>query len=195
MRAAIVLAAGRSRRFGRADKLFAPLAGEPLVLHAIRAARAAPAGRVLVVTTQPARVRAIVRRSRLHGVVAVRIKAAEAPLSASLRCGLAALRPTERDAFIFLGDMPGVGMGIAAQLTRRAWRGFSAVRPQHRGVPGHPVFVRQVRAQTIRDGDAGFRFAREDLGWISAGPGSVGDVDRRGDLARARSQARAVRRP
>ena len=46
--AAVVLAAGSARRFG-SDKLSAQFRGEPLVRHAIRAARAAPVDRVIVV--------------------------------------------------------------------------------------------------------------------------------------------------
>ena len=45
---AVVLAAGHATRFG-SDKLSATLHGEPLLFHAIRAARAAPVERVIVV--------------------------------------------------------------------------------------------------------------------------------------------------
>jgi molybdenum cofactor cytidylyltransferase len=189
MRAAIVLAAGRSRRFGRADKLFAPLGRIPLLLHAIRAAREAPAGRVLVATTQPARVRVMLRRDGLRGVRAVPVRTSGAPLSVSLRCAVKALRPIERDVFIFLGDMPHVAPALAGRLLRRSWRGYAAVRPMHGGVPGHPVLVRNLRARTMSDGDAGFRFDRGTVGWISGGVGAVGDVDRRSDLARVRRRA------
>lgn len=47
-RVALVLAAGAGRRFG-GDKLSAEFRGMPLVHHAIRAARAAPVDRVIVV--------------------------------------------------------------------------------------------------------------------------------------------------
>jgi molybdenum cofactor cytidylyltransferase len=190
VRAAIVLAAGRSSRFGRADKMFAPLRGVPLLVHAVRAARAAPAARVLIATTQPARVRAVLRRHAVPGVHAVPVAEASAPLSTSLRVAIAALRPIERDVFIFLGDMPDVDREAAARLVRRGWRGYAAVRPRHRGLPGHPVFVRNVRGRTLGTGDAGFRIERQAMGWIQGGPGSIRDVDRRGDLRRAAATTR-----
>lgn len=190
MRAAIVLAAGRSTRFGRADKLFAALRGVPLLLHAIRVACAAPAARVLVVTARPARVRALVRHHGLRRVQTVSGAGAGSPLSASLRCGIGALRPIERDAFIFLGDMPDVDPRDAARLTRRLRPGIVAVRPRRGGAPGHPVLVRKIRTRPLGEGDAGFRIDRALWGWIPAGPGSVRDVDRRRDLARIRRRGR-----
>jgi molybdenum cofactor cytidylyltransferase len=195
MRAAIVLAAGRSSRFGRADKLFVPLRGIPLLLHAIRAARSAPVSRVLVATTRPARVRALVRRAGLTGVLAVPVAKAGMPLSASLRCALNALRPIERDAFIFLGDMPDVDPRMATRLSRRLCRGYAAVRPRHAAVPGHPVLVRAVRQRALGTGDAGFRIEPHAVGWVRGGPGVVRDVDRRSDLAGARRRATAAGRP
>ena len=191
MRAAIVLAAGRSRRFGRADKLFAALGRVPLLLYAIRIARAAPVGRVIVVTGRgTARASRVIRAAELRNVHVVRVRGNDAPMSASLRAGLAALAPIERDAFVFLGDMPGVDPALAARLVRGLRPGVAVVRPRHGGIPGHPVLIRGARAAHVATGDAGLRGQDGAVGWIEAGPGCIGDVDRRADLSRIRRKAR-----
>jgi molybdenum cofactor cytidylyltransferase len=187
-----VLAAGASRRFGRADKLFAHLRGEPLLLHAIRRARAAPVARVIVVAGDPARVRAIVRRAGLCGVGVVRGPGRGAPLSDTLRAGVAALRSIERDAFVYLGDMPGIAPGEARRLIRANHRGGGMVRPRYRGTPGHPVLACRVQTIPIGHDDRGFRPDPAHIRWIAGGPACVADVDRRRDL-RALERRQAVR--
>jgi molybdenum cofactor cytidylyltransferase len=187
MRAAIVLAAGRSTRFGRADKLFAPLDGVPLILHAIRAARAAPAVRVIVVAGCGAgRLRALLHREGVPGIAVIRVAQRDAPLSASLRAGITALRPVERDAFLFLGDMPGVDPTAAARLVRRLRPGIHIARPRYRGVPGHPVLARAIRTVKLPGGDAGLRADPPTVAWIEGGSACTVDVDRAADLARVR---------
>jgi molybdenum cofactor cytidylyltransferase len=109
-----------------------------------------------------------------------------APLSVSLRAGIAALAPIERDAFIFLGDMPGVDPRIAAMLARRLAPQMVAARPRHRGVPGHPVLIRNVRTAVAPRGDAGFRLPTGRVAWIEGRRRCVLDVDSAGDLARLR---------
>ncbi|HMP55911.1 MAG TPA: NTP transferase domain-containing protein, partial [Novosphingobium sp.] len=86
------LAAGGGSRFG-GGKLEALLRGEPLVSHAIRAARAAPVDRVIVVAA-PA-------LPLPDGVETVRI--ATTALSDSLKAGIAAAGPVD-GLFVFLGD-------------------------------------------------------------------------------------------
>jgi len=187
MKAAVVLAAGRSTRFGRADKLFAQLRGVPLILHAIQAARAAPAQRVIVVAGRGAgRLRALLRRQGMRGIAVIRVGGHDAPLSASLRAGIAALRPVERDAFLFLGDMPGVDPAAAALLVRALAPGVRVIRPRHHGVPGHPVLARAIRTLKSPGGDAGLRVDPASIAWIEGGPACIADVDRAADLARAR---------
>ncbi|WP_051882167.1 NTP transferase domain-containing protein [Parvularcula oceani] len=48
----VILAAGLSRRFGADDKLGAPLGDAPLLLHALRAARAAGPGALLCIASE-----------------------------------------------------------------------------------------------------------------------------------------------
>ncbi|PTQ10130.1 4-diphosphocytidyl-2C-methyl-D-erythritol kinase [Sphingomonas oleivorans] len=188
MRAAILLAAGSSRRFGRANKLLAPLAERPLLLHALERARAGAQGRVIVVTgADRARVAAIVRGP---GVTIVHAADHRQGISASLRRGIAALRPIEREVTIHLGDMPFVA-------DARRWRlaaGQDALRPIAGGRPGHPVLLRTEVARRARDlaGDKGLGTLLSGLrlGVAKAGPGSLIDIDSRAMLIRARRMRR-----
>src|ERR671918_1733453 len=102
--AALVLAAGQSRRMGQANKLLAPVDGRPMVAHAVDAMLASRADPVIVVTG--------------HQADAVRAALGERPviwahnpdyasgLSGSLAVGLAALPEDAEGVVIGLGDMP-----------------------------------------------------------------------------------------
>jgi 2-C-methyl-D-erythritol 4-phosphate cytidylyltransferase len=57
--AVVVLAAGRGRRLGRGNKALLPLGGEPLVAHALRAARGAACVREVVLVMMPEDVAAL----------------------------------------------------------------------------------------------------------------------------------------
>ena len=187
MRAAILLAAGGSRRFGRGNKLLAPLNGRALLLYALDRAIEGGAGRVIVVVaSRGGRVgRTIPRRPAIAPVVARRHRDG---LAASLAAGLAALRPIEREVLIFLADMPFARLPRGARLLP----GCDAVRPVHDGAPGHPLLVRTAVARRISlSGDQGLA---GKLGAIASVRGVIGnlmDVDTRAALRRARLDRRA----
>lgn len=128
--AAIVLAAGRGKRFG-GGKLATPLGGRPLLQHAVAAALASPAERVIVVG-----------RPGTSLPMSVRLSLIELPssaLSETLRTGLAAAGSAEA-ALIFLGDMPLVPHDMAAALIAALGDGMAAF-PEFEGKPGHPVLL------------------------------------------------------
>jgi molybdenum cofactor cytidylyltransferase len=191
MRAAILLAAGGSRRFGRSDKLLARLGGKPLVLHALdRAVEAGTARVIVVVPSLGGRIgRVIGQGGRIVRVVARRHRLG---LGESLKAGLAALRPIERDVLVFLGDMP---LAVAPHgLRLRA--GQDAVRPVHRGKPGHPMLVRARAARPISlSGDHGLAGKLGVIGGVRGGAGNLIDIDIPAALRTARSwrHNRAVR--
>lgn len=189
MRVALLLAAGSSRRWGAANKLLARIGGESMVVASLRIARAAPVGRVVVIVgAQAERVARAVRAARVPGVEVVRARDHSAGVGASLRAGLAALRPAERTVFVFLGDMPTVPPTLARRLARALRPGDAAVRPVWRGVPGHPVLLRRPSRAAIGriGGDRGLGPLLAGARTIAAGRGAVRDVDRRTDLPRAR---------
>ena len=180
--AALVLAAGAGTRFG-GDKLSAPFRGEPLIAHAIRAARAAPVSRVVVVCpagldigTWPGE----------PAVAALRIASME--LSASLKAGIAAVGDCA-GAFIFLGDMPLIPPGLASDLAAALGASFAAV-PRWQGRNGHPALLSARAFPAIADlcGDEGagrLLKARKDVAFVDATrEGVVLDIDRAEDIAR-----------
>jgi molybdenum cofactor cytidylyltransferase len=131
--AALVLAAGSATRFG-SDKLSAPFRGEPLVHHAIRAARAAPVSRVVIVAHPALSIGTWPDAAEIEV-----LPLASTALSSSLRNGIAAVRECD-GAFVFLGDVPLVPHDLAARLAERIGQAYAAV-PHHAGKPGHPVLL------------------------------------------------------
>lgn len=174
---AIVLAAGRSERFG-GGKLAAPLAGRPLLDHAVRAALAAPAEQVIVVGRP---------ETHIHADPRVRLVELASPaLSDSLRAGLAEAGDAA-GAFIFLGDMPLVPPGMAARLVAAIGEAPAAL-PEWRGRPGHPVLLGRRAFALIEGltGDEGLGRILRGLAGVVRLPtddeGVVLDVDRPEDL-------------
>lgn len=176
---AIVLAAGRGTRFG-GGKLSALLAGRPLLDHAVAAALAAPARRVIVVARPGT---ALAEGPRLS-----RVELPSAGLSDSLRAGLAAAGDADA-ALIFLGDMPLVPHGLAARLAAALGDAIAAL-PEVAGRPGHPVLLAR-RGFALAEGLAG----DEGLGRVLRGrddvvrlpvadEGAVLDIDTPEALAR-----------
>lgn len=161
--AALVLAAGRGRRFGGA-KLLAPLHGRPLVAHVLELVRRArDVGLVtdsrLVLANGDA---AVAELARAAGVETVANDAPDRGLSSSLRLGLAALEANAGAAILLLADQPLVRLDVLAALVD-AWRGRRGVliRPRYADAPdepGHPVLAdRSVWPLAERlEGDAGF---------------------------------------
>ena len=180
--AAIVLAAGAGTRFG-GDKLAAPFRGEPLIAHAIRAARAAPVERVVVVCPQGLD---IGEWPGAPEVAALRIASPE--LSASLKAGVAEVAGMD-GAFIFLGDMPLVPPGIGHELAAALNANIAAI-PQYGEVNGHPVLLAARAfpeiAQLSGDEGAGRLLkAREDVVFVATvEEGVTLDIDRAEDIAR-----------
>ncbi len=137
--AAIVLAAGRSRRMGRANKLLSPVAGRPMLVHAVEAALRSRADPVVVVTGHDgAEVRAALAGLDVRFVDNPDYAAG---MSTSLRAGLAALPEGIDGAVICLGDMPRVAPALIDRLIENfdVDAGRAICLPCHRGRRGNPV--------------------------------------------------------
>jgi molybdenum cofactor cytidylyltransferase len=157
--AALVLAGGRSTRYGGANKLLADLDGVPMVRRVAEAALASRAGPVVVVTGhQSDRV--------AEALKGLDVQLAHNPnyakgLSTSLKTGIAALPSDVDGAVVCLGDMPRIEPShidrlIAAFAPKE---GRLIALPLHKGKRGNPVlFGRALFAEMMAaEGDTGAR--------------------------------------
>ena len=157
--AAVVLAAGQSRRMGPENKLLAELGGKAMVAHAVERALASQAAPVVVVTGHQ---REAVEAA-LHDLD---IRCVHNPdyargLSTSLHRGLAAV-PGEADGVVVcLGDMPRVEAAAIDRLIAAfdPLEGRAVCVPTWGGKRGNPVlFARRFLAEMQEiEGDVGAR--------------------------------------
>lgn len=188
---ALVLAAGRASRFG-SDKLSALLDGEPLLFHAIRAARAAPISRVIVVARQGLDV-----GEWPDGPPVEVVRIESEALSQSLQAGIAA-GVGSKGVFVFLGDMPRVPHDVAAALAGQIGDSVAAL-PRWQGRPGHPALLSARLFPEIASlsGDEGagrlLRF-RSDVAFVEVDdPAILLDIDRPEDLRAIQDGIRPIR--
>ncbi len=129
---AIIVAAGRGARMGGVDKLFAPLAGQPVLAHTLRAFEDCPAaGRIVLVMSAENidRGRNLVREGGFRKVTAV--CAGGARRQDSVRMGLEALGPCD---FVAVHD--GGRPLVTPDLIER---GLEAARETGAAVPAVPL--------------------------------------------------------
>ncbi len=188
--ATLVLAAGRSRRMGKDNKLLSEIGGQPMVARVVAAAASARTDPVIVVTGhEAAKVRAALAD---RDVTFAHNPDFAAGLSTSLRTGLAAL-PAEIDGVVVcLGDMPAVSAALIDRLIAAfdPDKGRAICVPTYRGKRGNPVlwgrrFFGEI--ETVA-GDVGARHLigeHEDLvaEVESADDGVLIDIDTPGALA------------
>ena len=172
MIAGLLLAAGRSTRFG-GDKLLALVHGAP-VLSWSAAALAAEVDALFIVVPPDAASQLMA----VAGVTAVTVEHARRDdgLASSIRAGIAVL-PTHVEAVVIaLADQPFVSPGIVRRLRER-WSagGVVAVAPRYRDARGHPVLFGRSTFPALQalEGDEGAKALLESLG---SGLGLV-DVD------------------
>jgi len=205
--AAIVLAAGRGRRFG-GPKLVTPLEGRPLVAHVVEALRAArPRGvslaEVVVVTGFHAEVVEAALAPEVGGAIRlVRNPEPGRGLSSSIAVGLEALDPSIEACFLVLGDQPRLSPATIEALAERQTSASAAgptagpaspaiIVPRYAGGGGRNPVLLDRRAWPLAaaiEGDVGLRAviaAHPELADIVDIPGTNPDVDTPDDLARA----------
>lgn len=179
--AAIVLAAGASRRLGRPKQLLA-VHGEPLLRRAVRCALAtAPAQTLVVVGAQAGDIFAAVADL---GVQRVDCPGWSEGLAASLRAGLAALREDIAGALVVLCDQPALS-ATHLQTLCASWRETpqGAAASRYADVLGVPAVLPRAwfgELMALR-GDAGARALLRERAHLVvpvAAPALAVDIDR-----------------
>lgn len=157
--AALVLAAGQSRRMGPANKLLAVVDGVPMVARVVAEALESRACAVHVVTGyERTRVQEVLAHQDLH---LVHNPDFERGISTSIAAGLASLPADVEGALICLGDMPAVSAEVLDRIIAvfDPARGAEICVPTYRGKRGNPVLWSRSFFAEIRRirGDAGAR--------------------------------------
>lgn len=186
-----LLGAGRSTRFGRADKLMTPLRGRPLIAWAAEAGRMLPAEWHLLVAGADASLAAAAPGYRL-----LANPVPERGLSASLRI---AVKEAERlgaaALVVMLGDMPFVQPTHLHQLV--AAFGADETRPVFssppQGAPSPPALFPAACFATLKrlEGDKGARALAPGARLIPVDREALLDIDTPADIARAEALWRA----
>ena len=179
--AAILLAAGASRRFGAPDKLLAPFRRRPLVLWSAEALRAT-APDMLIAVTGSDRVAAL-----LPGFGIVAVPGPGTAQSDSLRAGVARAAELGADrALICLGDMPLVTADLLGEVLARCTQARgSAVLHGTRPMPPAAFPSALFPALLAVRGDRGARDLIAALpaeALVAAPPEQLADVDTPDDL-------------
>ncbi len=139
---AVVLAGGRSSRFGR-DKLAEVMDGRSMLAHAIEAAQAV-ASEVVVVAAPDADL------ELPPGVVLAHDERAyDGPL-AGLTAGLTALRAEVEQVIVIAGDMPDLVPAVLSRLLDMVGSGSpAAILGGDGDAPPLPMALQRARAQTV----------------------------------------------
>ncbi|HET7315529.1 nucleotidyltransferase family protein [Salinisphaera sp.] len=186
MSVTVVLAAGRSRRYGWSNKLLARAGGEPLIAITVRQVLRATRGPVLLVTDHQAP--ALRRALKSHGVLSNRLRivyaaGARHDMTRSRAFALAAAPRLASVVQIHLADVPVFDRRLAHRLWRAIHGGATATRPVYRGHPGHPVCLSRERLSGLVAGNDPQPILRSlpATVWhhIQGPPGCVRDIDRR----------------
>nr|WP_306267489.1 molybdopterin-binding/glycosyltransferase family 2 protein [Pararhizobium sp. IMCC3301] len=184
--AALLLAAGQSKRMGANNKLIAELDGMPLVRHVAEAVRNALGADLTVVTgAQPEQIEAALEGIEKQIVFNPEF---DRGLSTSLRTGIQALasRTSPPDGVVvLLGDMPLISQDVILKLIAGfdPAQGREIIVPTDRGKRGNPVLwsARFLNALSGIQGDTGGRhligeFA-EFVHEVEIGPAASFDLD------------------
>jgi molybdenum cofactor cytidylyltransferase len=177
--AGILLAAGRSTRFGADDKLAAQLDGRPLLHHAADAMHAAPVAWRLLVRSEGA--------DGLDGFETVRV-AQGTEMSRSLATGIDAARTIGADAaLITLADMPFVTPDHLAALIEACTGRDALFASDANGRRSPPALFGAdwFEALIAATGDAGGRHLLARAIAISTPPDMLRDIDTPSDLIAA----------
>lgn len=140
---AIVLAAGMSKRMGRA-KLLLPLNEKLLFRYPLELALRQELNPIVLIGGQQIE-NFQSEASDLRDVEFIRNPNYEQGMASSLKLGIQNIINRTEAVFIFLADQPFVPDQVVQKMIQSYELGLSngtrVVRPQYNGVPGHPILV------------------------------------------------------
>lgn len=188
----ILLAAGYGQRFG-SNKLLHPLGdGTPLILHSVRALKAALEHTVVVVNARHREVIALLKR---EGVSMV-INQSSTGTGKSIACGVQASRRAD-GWVIALGDMPLLSIPTIQSVAEGIRSRNAICAPAYGNRRGHPVGFGKAYAKELMqlNDDEGARHIiaanRDCLELIeTADAGVITDIDYPQDIQRLGEQRR-----
>lgn len=186
---ALLLAAGRSTRFGDENKLLAELDGLPVLARTIRLAKESGAGRVLVVTGHDRPLIEVVARA--EGVATTHNPDYQDGMGSSIATGVRSSLAPDAHAehapagwLIWPGDMPYLQPGTARCVVD-SFDPARPVLPTLNGQRGHPVLFPASFGERLArlTGDSGARTLLAEASAIETGdPGILRDIDTRIEL-------------
>ena len=174
--AAILLAAGRSRRFGPEDKLLSVWRGRPLVAHAAAALASLPFGTKIALVSDGSGAAADLLRTMRFEIV---INAEPGRgMGHSLALGIAAVGQAEA-ALVALGDMPCVPAAHHTALCDATADATPAAASFGLGRPTVPAAFSRILFPRLAalDGDHGARDLLFDAVWVPIDPALLMDID------------------
>ncbi|MCR9123081.1 MAG: nucleotidyltransferase family protein [Phyllobacteriaceae bacterium] len=180
-RCGLLLAAGRSARFGAKNKLLTPFRGQPLAAHVADAMAAVPLDHRLVVAADAS------VAELFDGFEVLTVNEPDAPQSASLKVG--AHRALELGAtrlLVALADMPLVDANLMGAVLECCTNDSpSATTDGHRAMPPACFPGGHFEALTKLSGDRGAASLLANLPpdrLVAAQPGMLADIDTQADL-------------
>ncbi len=160
---ALLLAAGRSLRFG-ASKMLALLEGKPLIRHAAEKALEHLPDVLVVLGREAENVKMSLEGLKLECVENPYFAAG---MSSSIKAGIQALEHTDFEAaLIVLGDQPRVPDSVFQALLEEYHRSSAPiVIPIFQGIRGHPaLFAREIWPELLMlEGDSGGKSVIEQI--------------------------------
>lgn len=180
----ILLAAGRSTRFGPENKLLAPVRGCPLLAHAAGAMRAVPLARRLAVVGDPA------LDALLDGFDLLRPPSGEGQAASVTLAVATAARMGARRVLIALGDMPDVDGALMHEVLARCGARGACATDGTRRTPPAAFPAARFGALLALSGDAGAGRLLRDLpddACIAVPAAHLADIDTPADLRRVDS--------
>jgi len=158
--AAIILAAGLSRRMGK-PKLFLPYLNVPLIHYPVSLAVENHFDQIIVVGGRHIDQLHLVLKDFTERITIIFNPEYELGMSTSLKAGINALNEDVEGVLLFLGDQPFVTMDVIEKLIHtyelNKVKGMKIVRPRFINLPGHPALFDRSLFQEFRKlyGDEG----------------------------------------